>query len=169
MKLTATSGLTAFSKNCLPKIGHKISARLAAQIWKGEAGDIYYILGTSPIRNDNEAYPYSSSEFDAIKKQVFEKNRFSEAFQGKSTKQEIEKRLLEIEKNYDEVESIVFQMIDKSLYKSNLETMNKSIYVRKIVEKNRVYFTVGIKGSIFNYILAVRRGKMRIIGLVDGI
>lgn len=151
------------------KLGHKIISMLAASSWRSEFGDIYYILGTDSIPLDNEAYPYLSDEFDSIRTEVFKKNKFSEAFQDRGNKIEYKKRLIELTKNYDEIEDIVFQRIDKTLYNSNLERMKNSITVEKFIKKKRVYYVVEIKGSIINYILAVRRGKMRIIGIADGL
>jgi hypothetical protein len=151
------------------KFGHTINSKIAALLWQSEFGDIFYILGTDPIPKDSDAYPYSSAEFDAIRTEVFKKNKFSEGFQGKGNTREIEQRLIQIETNYDEIKDIVFQRIDKSLYDINIKQMKNSITVEKFIIKTRVYYVVEIKGSILNYILAVRRGNMRIIDFADGL
>ncbi len=125
--------LECFLKEQPAKLGHKTDSRIAVLLWRREFGGIYYILGTDPIPKDNEAYPYSSAEFDAIRTEVFKKNNFSEAFQGKGNKLEIEKRLIQVETNYDETEDIVFQRIDKSLYDINIKRMKNSITVEKFI------------------------------------
>jgi hypothetical protein len=170
-KVDEDIGMDCLLEDQPTNLGHRRYSRISAWIWRYEFGDIFYILGEVPITDSDEMYPYSSDQYDKIKAELSKTNNLtSESFRyGGSTIQEADKSLHEMEKNYRDLEDLVFERIDKYLYKENVKMMRNSISVEKAVKNKRVYYGVGMKGSVFGYILAVRRGKMRIIGLVDGI
>jgi hypothetical protein len=148
-------------------LGHSTNSRIAAMIWRYEFGAIYLILGNEPIQ---DSYPYASSEYNDLKTKVLEKNRFSDEVVGKeNSKKDVEKRLDEIEKNFDEIEKLVFEQLNKSLYNENIKTLKKSIKVTKVIIKKRTFYEVSIKGLVFGFVLSVKNGEMKIIGIEDGI
>ncbi len=152
------------------EFGDKTNSRLAAAIWRYAFGAIFLILGSEPIPKDNESYPYASSVYDDLKAAVSKKYGFSEQFVGdENNKEDVEKRLDEIENNYTDLENTIFEGIDKSLYEKNIKTMKKSIKVKKAIIKKRTYYGVSWNCPVFSFVLAVRKGEMKIIGLVDGI
>jgi hypothetical protein len=152
------------------KFGHQINARSAAWIWRTEFGSIFYVLGSEPIVQSDKAYPYTSSEYESIKAEILRKNHFSDQVENdENSKKEIEMRLDEIEKNFEEIENVVFGKIDLSMYEKNILALKKSIKVNKVVKGNRIYYEASIYGPAFGFILSVKNGELKIIALEDGI
>jgi hypothetical protein len=153
-------------------LGHRTYSRMSAAVWNYEyIGALYYLLGTEPIKETDEAYPYASSEYDALKTEILKKNHSSEPdFDfARLNKQEIEKRLDEMEKNWADLEKAVFERIDKSLYNKNISILKKNIKVIKSVEKNRIYWVAGTPDVVFYFVFSKRLGRMKIIGTGDSI
>lgn len=165
------------AKDLFPfKFGRKLGFRTMAIGWKYMFEEFYFVLGTIPINKDSdEAYPYTSSDYDKLKSEVLKKNNASFSdFElapnfEKSNKKDIEKKLNEIEKNVDEIENIVFKGIDNELYKKNVEIMKETITIEKKVENNRKYHVVYVEGLVFWFILAKRDGQLKIVGIGDSI
>ncbi len=168
-----TAGLveTCLLKKVPSELDHQINSRIASAIWREENGALYFILGNHPITKSDIPYPNNSSEYDDIRDLVFTKNQSkfpSFDFRG-FNKIEIIKKLGEMESNFDEIEKLVLERVNKSIYIKNIKTMKKSLKVKEFIKENRTYYGVSIDGPDIGFVLSVRNGGMKIIGLVDGV
>ena len=151
--------------------GHRLNARIAAILFRYEVfGDYFVILGTEPILDDSSSYPYSSSEYAEIRRNVLKEKAYASVFDvERPSRRQIERKLDEMEKNWKELENVIFNRIDKSLYKKNIDILKESMEVRTGVKNGRTYYGVNMEAFVYTFILAVRGGRMKIITLEDGI
>jgi hypothetical protein len=165
----------------LPRnLGRKTISRMSAIAWRYGSGRYALQIGIYLITDLNLAYPYSAPNYETLKSsapeyddfvdEVLTKNRSPEPeieFTGLS-KLEIKKRLDVMERDADEIEKLIFKAINKSVYKKNIARMKSTILVEKEFEQNRKYYRVYVEPDI-GFILAIRKGSMKIIGLFDSI
>ena len=154
------------------KTDRKTLLRITTTEFRKKFLEFCYVLGTVPIdKKSPYAYPYSSSDYEILESEVLKKNSslVSNDNFTKLNKKKIEEMLAQMNKNLDEIEHLVFERIDKELYKRNIQIMKETIDVRTVIKKGRKYFSVEVKGLIFSFILTKRNGQLKIVGMEDDI
>jgi hypothetical protein len=163
-------------------LGFKTNSRISAMIWRFVYGRYALQIGIYPITESTKlAYPYSAPNYEMLKSSipdfddfvsdVIKKNKSPELdFESLgSDGQDIEKRLDVMERDADEIETLIYNSIDKSVFKKNIEIMKSTIEVEKENDEGRTYYSVSFGEPDIGFYLAVRKGKMKIIGLFDSI
>jgi hypothetical protein len=165
----------------LPRnLGRNTISRMSAIAWRYGPGRYALQIGIYPITDSNLAYPYSAPNYEILKSSAPEYDDFVDEVltKNKSPTPEIEfiglrkpaikKRLDVMEKDANEIERLIFKVINKSVYEKNIIRMKSTILVEKEFEQNRTYYRVYVEPDI-GFILAIRKGSMKIIGLFDSI
>jgi hypothetical protein len=170
----------------LPKLnrslGLKTIARISAIAWRYGEGRYALQIGVYPITKSELAYPYSAPnyellasstpDYDDLVDEVLKKNGSPEpeieVFTILNTLG-IKKFLLGMERDADQIETLIYDSINKSVFEKNIEIMKSSIEVEKVHKQGRTYYSIYLLNPDVGFILAIRKGSMKIIGLFDSI
>ncbi|HRH40273.1 MAG TPA: hypothetical protein PKY82_01420 [Pyrinomonadaceae bacterium] len=157
------------------KFGRQIGFKTMQIGWREVFEEYYFVLGTYPINKDIgkesvESHFFYCEDFDNLRTKVFKKNNasplnFNFDFFTNLNKKQIEEKNNEIERNVNEIEQLVFNRIDNTLYKRNLEIMRKTIKITPIIENNRKYYLAEIENFIMGFFLTKRNGHLKIVGI----
>jgi hypothetical protein len=164
-----------------PNLGRKTISRIYAIAWRYGEGRYALQIGIYPITDSNLAYPYSAPNYETLKSSAPEYDDFVDEIlaKNKSPKPEIEfiglskskikKRLDVMERDVDEIETLIYKQVNKSVFDKNIEIMKNNIEVEIKFEEGRTYYSIYLLHPDIGFILAVRKGSMKIIGLFDSV
>lgn len=158
---------TSLKEDLPQNFSDKTKLRIAVAIWKDNFQHLYHSFGKHLIDNSDDAFPYKN-DYDVLRKKVLKKNNSSISnfdFKGKN-ETEVKKILSETEKNFDDIEKLIFERIDESIYKKNINIILKSIEVKKIIVKDRNYYLFGIPKPYLGFLLTKKQNSFKVIGLI---
>jgi hypothetical protein len=161
-------GQDCWLNNIQSRLGRRTYSRIPVASWKSEYECLFLALGTDLI-GKTKSMECNSADYHAIEAMVLEKNNSSMVNFGtlELSNNEIEKQLDEIEKNFADIENLIFGRIDKEIYQRNLITMAKSLKVKKEIAGKRKYYGVNIDGTNMGVVISKKNGKLRIINIVQ--
>jgi hypothetical protein len=162
-------------------LGFKTNSRISAMIWRYTYGRYALQIGIYPITESNLVYPESTPNYETLKSSapdfndfvsdVIKKNKSTYPDLGSfgSTRKEVKKQLQVMERDADEIETLIYNSIDNSVFKKNIKIMKSKIQVETGNDEGRTYYSIYLGEPDIGFYLAIRKGKMKILGLFDSI